>query len=269
MAIQISDLKVMLSGGVANGDPVLSLGGDMSGLNAAEVISQVTTQPSLVEGVNIINAYANEIGAGVIKWDSVEGMLLWQPHGGLQFDGMKITENGVYAIGSSNGYIICDVRFDLLPGSTVSDADIQVNNATNKVFDSVSATESTDGRIEYRCLFLRNTNIDALSAYDVRIWMKQQPVGPDELDLAIDPVGLGTGQGADAALGPLVDEEDSTGILDGQVVWTRPSTQATALQLGTIPAGKAVGFWQKRTVFAETNVQVANDYSKIGISALI
>jgi len=99
--------------------------------------------------------------------------------------------------------------------------------------------------------------------------MKQQPVGPDELDLAVDPVGLGTGQGADAALGPLVDEEDSTGILDGQVVWTRPSTQATGLQLGTIPAGKAVGFWQKRTVFAETNVQVANDYSKIGISALI
>jgi len=269
MTIQISDLKVILSGGITNGDPILSLGGDMSGLTSAEVISQVTTQPSNVTGVTIINAYANAIGVGVIKWDSVTGQLLWQPAGGLQFNGVDVTGDGIYAIGDSNGYVICDVVLSALPPTTISDADISVNNATNRVFDAVSATESTDGRIEYRCLFIRNTNIDDLPAYDVRIWVKEQPVGPDELDIAADPGGLGTGQGADAALGPLVDEQDSTGILDGQVVWTRPGTQATGLQLGTIPAGKAVGFWQKRTVFPETNVQVANDYSKIGISALI
>lgn len=275
MALKISDLKVILSGGDTNTTPVNSLGGLASTDAANEVLSQgdsiSVTQNIPINSYNILNAYGNAEGAGTLNYNSVSGDLSWKPNGGVSLIGVNVPVDGVYVIGDSSGYLIVDVTVANLPGSTTQDTDIIISNILNNTFDSVSAVESTDGRIEYRCFYIKNEG-DAI-ANDVRVWVKQQPIGPDELDLSIS-IPTGSSLLGDA-LGPLADEVDTGGLLAAAIVaveltaWDRPSTQATGLALGSIAIGECVYFWERRIVWPETTEQVPNDTSRIGISALI
>ena len=176
--------------------------------------------------------------------------------------GINITADGIYSIGDTNGFIVCDVTFASLPGTTQVDSDITIANATENAFDNVSALESLNGDVEYRCFYLKNTNPTDI-AYDVRIWIKSQPTGPDELDIALDTGGKNV-----QAIGPLSNEEDGTNLLTG-LSWSRPSTQATGLTLSNLSAGDYHAFWIRRTVLAETTQKEANDISSIGYSALV
>lgn len=277
MAIEISDLKIVISGGAANVNPDLSLGGLRSTDSAGVVVSQTTAALTNVLGVVIDNAYGNALGDGVLKWDNGVSELSWQPFGAASAIATVLPDTGatptVYVLGGANGYLIVTVIYSDLVAAVVQDTDITVNNKINNVFDSVSAQESTDGLIEYRCLYIQNTH-STEAAFDVRIWVKQQPTGPDEIDLSISTaVDPATADGD--AHGPLLDEEDSTDVLDTAIAaneltaWARPTSQATGLLLHNIGAGQCVYFWQRRTVFAETTQQESNDNSKLGISALI
>lgn len=278
MAILISDLKIKLSGGLTTTNPLLSLGGVMSTDPAGEVISQTTTAPVNVVGVTIDNAYGNEVGAGILTWNNTTLELSWQPFAAAQATATIIVDTGttptVYVLGNSGGYLVVTVIYSSLALAIVQDADIVVNNKMSNVFDAVTAAQATAGLVEYRCLYLFNAGTS--SAFDVRLWVKQQPVGPDDIDIALEnPVVPGNGTTTGIALGPILDEIDSTNILDAAITaatlnpWSRPSTQATGLLLGTLAAGEGVAFWEKRTVYPETIQQVSNDTSKIGISALL
>lgn len=267
MAISISDIKALYSGGSTNINPDLSLGGVISGVNGNEVISQLTSPTTNVTGVTVVNAYSNPLGAGTLKYDPNTSTLYWKPYAGVQFSTIPITGDGTYVIGDSGGYLVVDIVVLNLPVVVAEDADIIVTNKMNNVFDSISSTESLDGRIEYRCLYIKNTHA-ADTAYDVRIWVRQQPIGPDELDIALDPAGTGNGATTGVAIGPLNDEVDSTNLLSA-LTWSRPSTQATGLLLANLAPGECRAFWEKRRIPANSTQQVANDTSKIGISVLI
>ena len=264
MAIGPGHIEVQLSGGAANTAAVSSLGGAIStaGGGANRVISQTAADPTNVTGVNIINAYGNALGNGTLTWAITGEILYWKPNGALSATGLNITADGIYTIGDTNGYIVCDVTYASLPVGDEADSDITIANATENTFDNVSALESLNGDVEYRCFYIKNTH-SADTAFDVRIWIKSQPTGPDELDICLAPQGLnGT------AAGPLASEEDSGGALSGYT-WYRPSTQAAGLQMGSLTASDYYAFWIRRTVVAETTQKEPNDISAIGISALV
>ncbi len=264
MAISIGDIEFQLSGGAANTDPDLSLGGDIStaGAGANRVVSQTASAPTNVTGVTIINAFGNAEGNGELTWNQPGNSLLWRPFGGLTSNGVVLSGDGIYTLGATNGYIVVDVVTASLPAGSETDSDIAIANATEKVFDNVSALESLNGDIEYRCLYVKNTN-GTDTAFDVRLWVKSQPVGPDELDIALDTGGKNV-----TAIGPLSNEEDGTALLTG-LVWSRPSTQSAGLLLGNMSPGDEYAFWIRRTVAAETTQKEPNDFSAIGISALV
>lgn len=275
MAIQISDVQVKLSGGDTNSDPITSLGGIISTHVDSEVISQLAATPTLVTGVQIVNAYSNALGDGTLKWDQDTTRLLWAPFGGVGLDGVVVdTAPATYVLGTPGGYIVVFVNsLAGLPTSTIQDIDITISNNVSNVFDSVSALESTDGLVEYRCMYIKNTHATD-TAFDVRLWIKQQPTGPDDLAIALDPAGVGNGSTTGVAIGPLQSggggtaEEDGTGLLSG-ITWSTVSTQADGLLLGNMTPGQSYAFWEKRNVPAGTTQQTPNDTSKIGISALI
>lgn len=267
MAVQLHELVFWLSGGSSNTDPNASLGGSRSTNAAARVKSQTTSALTNVTGVTIANAFNNPVGVGTIRWDNSLSKLQWKPYGALTFNSVDVSGDGTYVVGNASGYIECVVVAASLPVSTQQDTDIAVTNILNGVFDSVSAAESTSGLIEYRCLYVRNLS-STDTAFDVRLWIEQQPVGPDELDIALDPAGAGNGTSTGVATGPLADEED-TGDALAAFTWSRPSTQENGLLLGNLAAGQSYAFWQRRTVLAETTQQVSNDTSIIGLSALI
>ena len=275
MALLISDLEVRLSGGTTNTAPLNSLGGIRSTDADGVVLSQAATDTTAVTGVTFTNAYSNAIGDGTISWNQDTKRLSWKPFSAVSAVGVDIaTDTGStptpYVVGDSNGYVIVSVIYSSLPeeAGTHSDSDITISNRISNVFDAVTANQSTNGLIEYRCLYIHNAGGD--TAYDVRIWMKQQPVGPDDIDLALndDPAVPGDGQSTGVAIGPINGETDIDDDLSA-LVWSAPSTQASGLLLGNIAAGEGVAFWEKRIVPAGTTQQESNDTSKIGISALV
>lgn len=259
MAISIGDLKFRLSGGGANTSPAASLGGIMTA--AATVKSQQATGVSTVTGVTILDAMGNAEGVGTLRWDYATGILSWRPFGGVSYNGIVVPWSGTYTIGTQSGYLVVSVVAASLATELRTDA-ITVSNMPEQVFDNISATESLNGDVEYRCLYVENTH-GADTAFDVRLWIRAQPVGADILHLALDPNGLNAN-----ARGPITDEQDSTGML-ADITWTQPSSYATALVLGNMAPGDRRAFWIRRTVPEDTITAVANDYSSIAIAALI
>lgn len=259
MAISIGKLYVIHSGGAANTDQMLSLGGAISTAGSNKIQSQVATAPSLVTGVTIIDAMGNALGAGTLRFNFSNGALQWVAFGGVEYNGPVISGDGIYTLGSVSGYLVVNVVAASLPGSTVQE-NITISNATNKTFDNITAQESLIGKTEYRCFYIKNTDTTNI-AYDVRLWIKSQPIGDDTLSIALNAAGKNQ-----TALGPLADEADSTNVLSG-LVFSAPSLQVNGLLLGDLSPGDYYAFWMKRVIPPNTTQQVLNDTSSIGISA--
>lgn len=271
MALNIGELQVHYSGGSTNETPALSLGGAISTAAGKRVPSQSSSPSSGVNitGITIDDAYSNAVGTGTLRWDATvsPGQMSWKPFGAASYSaGVEISADGVYAIGDANGYVVITATFASMPSSGTTTDDLTISDQLEKTFDNVSAQESLDGLVEYRCFYIKNTN-STTTAQDVTIWIEQQPTGPDELDIsaAITPTAN------DTAMGPLADETDSGGILQPGTniqAWSRPSTQATGINLGNLAAGEYVYFWERRTVSAQTTQKALTDKSIIGISAV-
>ncbi len=261
MAITIGDIRMVYSGGAANVSPVASLGGAISTAGGNTVRSQDATSPTAVTGVTIVDAMGNAEGVGILRWDSALQTLFWKPFGGVTFDGAVVAANGRYTLGTTNGYMVVDVVFASLPASTIQD-NITITTSPLKVYDNISAMESLNGDTEYRCFYIKNTHATD-AAYDVRLWIKNQPIGADTLAIALDPNGKNA-----VARGPLANEEDTTNVLSG-ISFTAPSSYAAALVVGNLNAGDFYPFWMRRVVPANTTVQVVNDASALGLSALM
>lgn len=262
MPITIGSLQFVHSGGAGNNDQMQSLGGVISTDSQKKVISQTASTPTLITGVTILDAMGNNPGNGTLTYTSSTQSLVWKGFGTPTAEGLVITGNGVYTIGSTSGYLVVNVVQASLPGSTQNET-ITIAHAVNKTFDNVSAQQSLVGLTEYRCFYIQNT-ADSGVANNVTLWIKAQPVGDDTLAIALDPAGKnGT------AIGPLSNESDGTNLLTG-LTFTAPSSQGTGLLVATaLSPGEYQAFWIRRVVPADTTTQVINNFSSLGLSALI
>lgn len=259
--LSIGHVQVVYSGGAANNDQSASLGGAISTDAAKRVLSQEASAPDpTITGVTILDAMGNTEGAGTLRWNATNSQLLWRRYGGVLFHGVEISGNGQYTIGDPSGYLVVDVVAASLPVSTI-DSTVIIVGAVNKTFDNISPAQSLSGYVDYRCFYVINTAAEG-TAVDVRLWVKNQPIGDDSLSLALDPAGLnGT------AL-TIADEEDTTNQLAG-LSWSAPSSQATGIVIGDLTPGDYRAFWIRRTVPEDTYTQVVENKSSLGISALM
>lgn len=259
MALTENDIQVFYSGASSVGHST-SLGGVISLAGAGRVKSQDFTAPTNVTGVTILYASGNPEGNGTLKWDTVAGSLTWKPFAQTTYRGVVITTNGIYVIGGSSGYLVVQVVFASLPSTTKQDTNIAITNTVNATFGNISAIDSLQGRIFYRCFYVKNTGLGI--AYDVRLWLRKDTDGADVLSLCLDPVGKnGT------ARGPLFDENDTTNVLTG-MTFSRPLAYGSALLLGDLDAGDYYAFWERRVIAAGNTTQTIRDLSTIAISAV-
>lgn len=265
MAVKLHELRFVLSGGTTNTNPLNSLGGQRSTEVTARVKSQLATGFTNVTGVSYLDAMSNEVGDGSLQYNVSTGELLWKGYGVQDYSGQVITGDGYYTIGAPNGWLYVYVTQGSLPGTTQTDT-ITISNLVNNVWDNVSGQEANDGLIEYRCLYVINLNSTDI-AYDVRLWIADQPQGPDSLAIALDPAGKGNGTTTGVAI--TIDDEEDTGSDLSGVTFTSPSTQGDGLVIGNLTAGQCHAFWQRRTVPSGSTQQESNDWSRIGISALV
>jgi hypothetical protein len=262
----ISDLRPIYSGGATNDIGDASLGGQISTATGKYILGQSTSALVNVTGVVINDAVANSEGSGTLVWVDSSDQLGWTAPGTGTAYYVTVTGNGDYVIGSPAGYLYVTVTQASLPTSNKSDS-VTVTTRSNELFDNISATEALVGDVEYRCFYLKNCHAtDTMT--DVKVWVRQQPTGYDDMDIALDPAGNGNGSTTGVAIGPLANEQDSTNLLSG-LSWSRPATQVSGLTIGSLTAGLARAIWIRRTIPADTLGRQLNDQSKIGFSAVL
>lgn len=268
MAINIGNLQMFLSGGASNTDITLSIGDVIS---STRIVSQSAT--TTITEYTIVDAFNNAAGLGELGWNDTTKAITWKPYGSGTTVSQVIASDGVYSVGDANGYIVIDTGSNyatLNGGGNKLDSNVNITNQVEKAWDNISAQESLDGKVEYRCFYLKNTH-STDAATNVTVWIASQPIGADELDIAV-PIPLTVGNSPINSGNGLDDEEDTGGDLvptTNITAWAQPSTQGTGINIGTLTAGQYMAIWQRRTIAADTYTKELNDKSVIGISAIL
>jgi len=270
----LAELKWYLSGGAANSNPVLSTGGIIS---STQVLSQLATAvTTTISGVTLGDASGNTLGTGTLTftYSATAPTLQWTPPSGSIGTAVNVASNGTYALqgGNNGGVLIVTVVSASLPGSNKTDT-ITITAQDQKIFDDLTKAQSKDGRIEFRCLYLKNTGTVATTddKVDVEIWIESNTPGDDVIS-----IGLATQAPSDGATGVAgtnypADTGSETGTPAG-VTFSSPTSAAplTAFNLSsTAGTTYAKGLWIKREVPAGTYTQTLNNTFRIGFRAKV
>lgn len=260
MAISIDNIKLVMSGGSSNTTIGLSLGGALSTQSNGIITSQLT-DATTIAGITINYAASNPVGVGVISWDNVNQRIGWQPPNSSNTVYTSVTTNGTYLIGNAAGYIMVTVVYASLPATVITEY-IGVVNKTQNVFADIQPLDSLLGTVKYRCVFIKNTNVEPL--LNTTIWWASTPPGGESIFLALDPAGVGNGS-TNAAIGPLPDENNSTNLLTS-LTWSNPLSYASGLVIGTLTQNSCQAVWMKRVVYINSTTSVYDDFSTLGIA---
>lgn len=154
--------------------------------------------------------------------------------------------------------IASELKFYLSGGAANTDPELSVGgvisnsevvSTVNGLFTSVSAAQAASGLIDYRCIYLRNTNlVDTVDA--MKIWIQAQTSSTDtSIDIGLDPAGLNGVAGTD----PMAP------------AYSAPSDFASGLDMGNLTGDDFYPFWIRRTVNAGASSEAA-DISQLRIS---
>lgn len=257
MAIGINDIQFFYSGGPGSSTAATTLGGQVS---TTRITAQTATGITNITGLTVLWAINNAEGNGTLTWSSASNTLSWKPPGSLFTSSTAgVTTNGIYTLGSTDGQLVVQVVFASLPVAYKQDT-VTIANALNNVFDAVSAVDSLTGKVEYRCVYVKNASaVDTASG--VKVFIAQLTNGPDEIDIGLDPAGVGNG----TSTGVATTIANETAVPAG-VTFSRPVTAGTGLTIGTLSPGQVAAFWERRTVDANTTGNVTMNTSKIGVA---
>jgi len=257
MTISVNDIQFFYSGGPSGSTAATSLGGQIS---STRITSQTTTGLSNITGLSIVWAINNAEGNGTLEWVSATNSLRWRAPGSLSvYETTGVTTNGTYVLGGTDGQLVVQVTYASMPAQYKLDT-ITVANSLNNVFDAVSAIDSLNGKVEYRCIYIKN-NSGTDTATGVKVFIAELTVGPDEIDIGLDPAGVGNGTSTGVAT-TIVNET----TIPTNVSFTRPVTSGTGLTIGTLSPGETAALWERRTVPVNTTGNVTMNTSKIGVA---
>ena len=256
MAISLSDLMFVHSGGAANTSPAADLGGAISTAGNKRIKSQTATGLSNITGCVINDAFGNAEGVGVLAFTQSTRKLSWKPYGESAFYGSVVT-TGVWLIGSSSGYLLVTIADQSnLPLQDKQDG-ITVANILENVFDQVTAAQAMAGKTSYRCCYILNNNGSAQTANNVTIWLASNtPAGDD--------IWIGNGTASAGAIEQTIVNELTapTGVN-----WLQPVSKSTGINIGNIAPGSYKSIWQKRVVPVMTRGSVVANAAVIAVSA--
>ncbi len=119
--------------------------------------------------------------------------------------------------------------------------------ALNNIFDNVAGDESTPGDTEYRGIYVKNTHA-TLTLQSAKLWLESEIAEGASIAIALADEGL------NVTMETIADE--STAPVGP--TFSSPTSKATGLSLGSIPATQFYGFWIKRTVPAATPAKSAD-----------
>ena len=139
-------------------------------------------------------------------------------------------------------------------GGAISNTEIQ-DGVLNNLWDDVSGEESQNGDVEYRCIYVKNTH-GSLTLQNAVIWISELTLSADdEVDIGLDPAGVGDGSNTGVATS--VPDESTA---PSGVTFSRPTDKSSGLSIGDLGPGECIAVWIRRTVNSGASAYNSNEY---------
>lgn len=241
-------IEFRLSGGAANSNPALSIGGVMSSVSASgETVSAngaAISGVTLVSSANNIRDTSGSANSATLRYTpGTPGLLTFCPYlvaaGTVAEDSNNrkpITGNGSYSFcwvqdGATRSLTVNVVTASLPVVETTCKLNIQASSGT--LFPDSTADDAQSADVRYRCVYVYNSS--AVSAA-VRLFLARAPAG-STIALALDSAGVNANAATIA--------NDKTA--PGAVTWAHPRTYTDGMAI-TLPAGARHALWLRRSV---------------------
>lgn len=112
----------------------------------------------------------------------------------------------------------------------------------NDLFDDVSGAENAASTVDYRCLFIHNSN--GANAYQsATMWLSAETAGGASIAIGVDGTAA-SAIGASSVQAVTIANETTA---PSGVTFTSPTTQGAGISLGNIPSGQCRAVWVRRT----------------------
>jgi hypothetical protein len=134
-----------------------------------------------------------------------------------------------------------------------------LGTAANGMFDDISGAENAASTIDYRCIFVKNAHA-TLTMLSAVAYISAEVAGGAAIALAVDSTAA-SAKGASPAQALTIANETTAPA--GPLTFSSPTTVATGIALGDIPAGSVRAVWVRRT--AANTAAVDADGFTIGI----
>lgn len=119
----------------------------------------------------------------------------------------------------------------------------QVTDATlHNLFDIISGDENAASTVDYRCLFVHNSHA-TLTWFSAVVWLSSETAGGASAAIGVDTTAASAIGSASAQALTIANETTAP----SGVSFSAPTSKATGLSLGDIPAGQCRAIWVRRT----------------------
>jgi hypothetical protein len=112
----------------------------------------------------------------------------------------------------------------------------------NDLFDDVTGAENAASTVDYRCVFIHNSN--AANPYENAVaYLSAEVAGGASIAIGVDPAAASALGAATAQAATIANETTAP----AGVTFTAPTTVGAGVALGTIPVGNVRALWIRRT----------------------
>ena len=127
------------------------------------------------------------------------------------------------------------------------------------LFDVVTGDENAESDVEYRCVFIHNSNA-SLAYQNAKVWIASEVANGASISIGVDPAAASAIGSASAQAAEVTTEDDAP----AGVTFSAPTTKATGIDVGTINAGECRAIWIRRT--AANTAALNNDGATLEVS---
>ena len=133
--------------------------------------------------------------------------------------------------------------------------------SANDLFDDISGAENAASTVDYRCIFVHNSNA-ANTLQNAVVYLSAEVALGASIAIAVDTTAASVlASGSTQALTGTTETAPGAPITG--LSYSSPTTVGTGLALGSIPSGSVRAFWIRRT--AANSAALSGDGVTIGV----
>lgn len=132
--------------------------------------------------------------------------------------------------------------------------------SANDLFDDISGAENAASTVDYRCIFIHNSNASN-ALQNAVVYLSAETAGGANIAIATDNIAA-SAIGSASAQAAVIGNE--TTAPSGVSAFSSPTTAGAGLSLGSIGSGQCKAIWIRRT--ATNSAALSNDGVTIAVA---